>query len=106
MRFREDFVLEETKSKIKGRDHPALVEVVQDNSNEEATKDEANEMPLLTFLARRGLLILTIPRLRVSGVISNSPYILVLDRGHVLQNDPTSARQAMCFYFDPISLPR
>ncbi|KAJ6719452.1 hypothetical protein OIU79_007166 [Salix purpurea] len=62
MRFREDFVLEETKSKIKGRDHPALVEVVQDNSNEEATKDEANEMPLLTFLARRGLLILTIPR--------------------------------------------
>uniref|UniRef100_A0A6N2N236 Uncharacterized protein n=1 Tax=Salix viminalis TaxID=40686 RepID=A0A6N2N236_SALVM len=61
MRFREDFVLEETKSKIKGRDHPALVEVIQDNSNEEAPKDEANEMPLLPFLARRGLLILTIP---------------------------------------------
>ncbi|KAJ6721768.1 hypothetical protein OIU85_024824 [Salix viminalis] len=61
MRFREDFVLEETKSKTKGRDHPALVEVIQDNSNEEAPKDEANEMPLLPFLARRGLLILTIP---------------------------------------------
>lgn len=27
MRFREDFVLEETKSDITGRDHPALVEV-------------------------------------------------------------------------------
>ncbi|XP_062079995.1 cellulose synthase A catalytic subunit 9 [UDP-forming]-like [Humulus lupulus] len=38
--------------------------------------------------------------LRVSGVISNSPYILALDCD-MYCNDPTSARQAMCFHLDP-----
>ncbi|XP_073156436.1 cellulose synthase-like protein G2 isoform X2 [Henckelia pumila] len=37
--------------------------------------------------------------LRASAMISNSPYILVLD-GDMYCNDPTSARQAMCFYLD------
>lgn len=37
--------------------------------------------------------------LRVSGVISNSPYILGLDCD-MFCNDPTSARQAMCFHLD------
>ncbi|KAJ6898631.1 cellulose synthase-like protein E6 isoform X2 [Populus alba x Populus x berolinensis] len=108
MRFREDFVLEETKSDITGRDHPALVEVIQDNSNEEAPKDEANKMPLLVYVSREkrpshphhfkaGALNVL---LRVSGVISNSPHILVLDCD-MYCNDPTSARQAMCFFFDP-----
>ncbi|KAL9352973.1 hypothetical protein Peur_055653 [Populus x canadensis] len=108
MRFREDFVLEEKKSDITGRDHPALIEVIQDNSNEEAPKDEANEMPLLVYVSREkrpshphhfkaGALNVL---LRVSGVISNSPHILVLDCD-MYCNDPTSARQAMCFFFDP-----
>ncbi|KAI8566398.1 hypothetical protein RHMOL_Rhmol02G0037100 [Rhododendron molle] len=38
--------------------------------------------------------------LRVSAMISNSPYILVLDCD-MYCNDPTSARQAMCFHLDP-----
>uniref|UniRef100_A0A1S4AGU2 Cellulose synthase-like protein G2 n=2 Tax=Nicotiana TaxID=4085 RepID=A0A1S4AGU2_TOBAC len=38
--------------------------------------------------------------LRVSGIISNSPYILILDCD-MHSNDPSSARQAMCFHLDP-----
>lgn len=38
--------------------------------------------------------------LRVSGIMTNSPYILVLDCD-MYCNDPTSARQAMCFHLDP-----
>ncbi|OVA05277.1 Cellulose synthase [Macleaya cordata] len=38
--------------------------------------------------------------LRVSGIISNAPYILVLDCD-MYCNDPTSAKQAMCFHMDP-----
>ncbi|XP_057771363.1 cellulose synthase-like protein G2 isoform X2 [Salvia miltiorrhiza] len=38
--------------------------------------------------------------LRVSGMISKSPYILTLDCD-MYCNDPTSARQAMCFHLDP-----
>uniref|UniRef100_A0A7N2LY96 Cellulose synthase n=1 Tax=Quercus lobata TaxID=97700 RepID=A0A7N2LY96_QUELO len=37
--------------------------------------------------------------LRVSGVISNGPYLLVLDCD-MYCNDPTSARQAICFHLD------
>ena len=39
-------------------------------------------------------------QLRVSAIMSNSPYILVLDCD-MYCNDPTSARQAMCFHLDP-----
>ncbi|GFP95892.1 cellulose synthase-like protein e6 [Phtheirospermum japonicum] len=65
-------------------------------------------MPLLVYVAREkrpshphhfkaGALNALI---RVSAVMSNAPYILVLDCDHYC-NDPTSARQAMCFYLDP-----
>ncbi|CAK7327209.1 unnamed protein product [Dovyalis caffra] len=108
MSFGEDSVLEETNSNITGGDHPALIEVIKDNSYEEAPKDEANEIPLLVYVSREkrpshphhfkaGALNVL---LRVSGVISNSPYLLVLDCD-MYCNDPTSARQAMCFHFDP-----
>ncbi|KAI3857171.1 hypothetical protein MKW98_010585 [Papaver atlanticum] len=40
-------------------------------------------------------------QLRVSGIINNDPYILVLDCD-MYCNDPTSAKQAMCFYFPHI----
>lgn len=43
-------------------------------------------------------------QLRVSGMISNSSYILTLDCD-MYCNDPTSARQAMCFHLDPILSP-
>lgn len=82
--------------------------MIQDNSNEEAPKDEANKMPLLVYVSREkrpshphhfkaGALNVL---LRVSGVMSNSPHILMLDCD-MYCNDPTSARQAMCFFFDP-----
>lgn len=38
-------------------------------------------------------------QLRVSAMISNSSYILILDCD-MYCNDPTSARKAMCFYCD------
>lgn len=39
-------------------------------------------------------------QLRVSEIISNGPYILVLDCD-MYCNDPNSAQQAMCFHLDP-----
>lgn len=39
-------------------------------------------------------------QLRVSGIMSNAPYILVLDCD-MYCNDPISAKQAMCFHLDP-----
>ncbi|OIT23967.1 cellulose synthase-like protein g2 [Nicotiana attenuata] len=39
-------------------------------------------------------------KLRVSGIISNAPYLLVLDCDFFC-HDPTSARKAMCFHLDP-----
>ncbi|KAJ4830301.1 hypothetical protein Tsubulata_048123 [Turnera subulata] len=52
-----------------------------------------------TYCVDRSLLE-TYTDLRISGVMSNSPYILVLDCD-MYCNDPTSARQAMCFHLDP-----
>ncbi|KAJ9182237.1 hypothetical protein P3X46_006254 [Hevea brasiliensis] len=98
LRSKEDLGFEDTNNITTTRDHPALVEVMQDNSY---------EMPLLVYVSREkrpshphnfkaGALNAL---LRVSGVISNSPYVLVLDCD-MYCNDPTSARQAMCFYLD------
>ncbi|KAJ4719006.1 Cellulose synthase [Melia azedarach] len=90
-----------------GQDHPTLVEVIQDNSG--GTKQAGCvHMPLLVYVSREkrpdhlhhfkaGALNVL---LRVSGVISNAPYILGLDCD-MYCNDPTSARQAMCFHLDP-----
>lgn len=39
-------------------------------------------------------------QLRVSGIMSNSPYVLGLDCD-MYSSDPSSARQAMCFHMDP-----
>lgn len=41
---------------------------------------------------------------RVSAVISNSPYLLVLDCD-MFCGEPASARQAMCFHLDPKKSP-
>ncbi|KAL9225208.1 hypothetical protein vseg_001157 [Gypsophila vaccaria] len=65
-------------------------------------------MPLLVYVARekrpqfphhaKAGAINTL--LRVSGLLSNNPIFLVLDCD-MYCNDPTSARQAMCFHLDP-----
>ncbi|KAL3812498.1 hypothetical protein ACJIZ3_013766 [Penstemon smallii] len=93
-------------STIVSKDHPPLIEVISD-SKDQAMDSDKEEMPLLVYVAREkrpshhhnfkaGALNVL---LRVSGLISNSPYILVLDCD-MYCNDPTSARQAMCFHLD------
>ncbi|EEF33092.1 transferase, putative [Ricinus communis] len=102
MKARENGWLEGI-GKEHSRDHSALVEVI----NEIEQKDHV-EMPLLVYVSREkrpssphnfkaGALNIL---LRVSAAVSNSPYILVLDCD-MYSNDPTSARQAMCFHLDP-----
>ncbi|KAL0457056.1 UNVERIFIED_CONTAM: Cellulose synthase A catalytic subunit [UDP-forming] [Sesamum latifolium] len=91
------------------RDHPPVIEVMTDENGDSSLK----EMPLLVYVARRkGLVIHTISKeehsmfygnhlqLRVSAVISNAPYFMVLDCD-MYCNDPSSVRQTMCFYLDP-----
>ncbi|XAR49015.1 Cellulose synthase (UDP-forming) [Bertholletia excelsa] len=83
------------------QDHPTVVE-------EESMDADAAEMPLLIYVSREKTP--SIPHhfkggalnvlLRVSALISNSPYILMLDCD-MYCNDPTSTRQAMCFHLDP-----
>ncbi|GER56159.1 cellulose synthase-like protein [Striga asiatica] len=82
------------------RDHPPTIEVM--------TEGPIQEMPLLVYVSRekrpghphhfKGGALNTL--LRVSALISNAPYFLVLDCDMYCE-DPSSARQAMCFYLDP-----
>ncbi|RAL54529.1 hypothetical protein DM860_001657 [Cuscuta australis] len=92
-------------SKSVSRDHQPTIEVMRDE-NEDSSG--LREMPLLVYVAREkrpghphhfkgGALNVLF---RVSAVISNAPYFLVLDCD-MYCNDPSSARQAMCFYLDP-----
>ena len=53
--------------------------------------------PSLPLLIAKITMVL---QLRVSEKFSNGPYLLVLDCD-MYCNDPTSARQAMCFHLDP-----
>ncbi|KAL4295989.1 hypothetical protein GQ457_12G004170 [Hibiscus cannabinus] len=91
------------------RDHPSIIEVINEYPQEEMPQVK---MPQFVYVSREkrpshhhnfkaGALNVL---LRVSSVMSNSPYILVLDCD-MYCNDPTSARQAMCFYCDPQTSP-
>ncbi|GMI95928.1 cellulose synthase like G2, ARABIDOPSIS THALIANA CELLULOSE SYNTHASE LIKE G2 [Hibiscus trionum] len=91
------------------RDHPAIIEVINEYPKEEM---QQVKLPLLVYVSREkrpshhhnfkaGALNVL---LRVSATMSNSPYILVLDCD-MYCNDPTSARQAMCYYCDPRTPP-
>nr|UMZ08748.1 cellulose synthase-like M [Panax notoginseng] len=96
---------------ITGDGRAPLVQVIHDSSrgNEDDENDENDEqMPLLVYVSRErrpsyphrfkaGALNAL---LRVSGIISNFPYVMVLDCD-MYCNDPTSAKQAMCFHLDP-----
>ncbi|KAL6292186.1 hypothetical protein ACE6H2_000328 [Prunus campanulata] len=107
-RVREKATVGDTRSGL-GRDHPAVIEVIQETSNDDAIQEnETKNMPLLVYVSREkrpfyphyfkaGALNVL---LRVSGVISNSPYILGLDCD-MHCHDSSSARQAMCFHLDP-----
>lgn len=89
-------------------DHPSTIEVIHRNSSDEVAQADQQQMPLLVYVSREkrpshshnfkaGALNVL---LRVSGVISNSPCVLVLDCD-MFCNDPSSARRAMCFHLDP-----
>ncbi|KAK1592882.1 hypothetical protein Q3G72_031904 [Acer saccharum] len=89
-------------------DRPPCVEILHDNRKDEENNEDKNKMPMLVYVSRErrpsyphrykaGALNAL---LRVSGIISNAPYVLVLDCD-MYCNDPTSARQAMCFHLDP-----
>ncbi|KAJ7950121.1 Cellulose synthase [Quillaja saponaria] len=100
----QKFGEQQENSRVVHDRHPH-VEIIHNNWNNE---DQAHEMPLLVYVSRerrpshhprfKAGALNTL--LRVSGIISNSPYILVLDCD-MYCNDPTSARQAMCFHLDP-----
>ncbi|XP_057959825.1 cellulose synthase-like protein G2 isoform X2 [Malania oleifera] len=86
--------------------HPPVVKLMNHEIADEANTAR-EDMPLLVYVSREkkprhphhfkaGALNVL---LRVSGLISNSPYILVLDCD-MYSNDPSSARQAMCFHLD------
>ncbi|KAI5386712.1 hypothetical protein KIW84_073020 [Lathyrus oleraceus] len=108
--FKEDiqtFIKDKAFSKdsITVGDHSPVIEVMQENIIDDV---DNVKMPLLVYVSRErkpfsphhfkaGALNAL---LRVSAVMSNSPYILVLDCD-MFCNDATSARYAMCFHLDP-----
>lgn len=93
----------EESRRTNAQGQPALIEVIQENT---VSKDGVC-MPRLVYVSREKSL--SHPHhfkagalnvlLRVSGMMSNSPYVLVLDCD-MYCSDPTSARQAMCFHLD------
>ncbi|KAF3955668.1 hypothetical protein CMV_019135 [Castanea mollissima] len=99
----DEFRIEEEKIKVGAN----LVAIIHDNKNNEGDVEDQTQMPLLVYVSRerrpscphrfKAGALNTL--LRVSGVISNGPYLLVLDCD-MYCNDPTSARQAMCFHLD------
>lgn len=101
--FRKDEAF--SRDSITVGDHSSVIEVMQ----EDIIDDVDNvKMPQLVYVSRErksssphhfkaGALNVL---LRVSAVMSNSPYILDLDCD-MFCNDPTSARYAMCFHLDP-----
>ncbi|KAF6174664.1 hypothetical protein GIB67_006316 [Kingdonia uniflora] len=89
------------------KDRPSHIEIIHDDYEMNVRSDDLTNMPRLVYVARekrhdephhyKAGALNTL--LRVSGVMSNSPYILVLDCD-MYCNDPSSARQAMCFHLD------
>ncbi|KAK7322507.1 hypothetical protein VNO77_25889 [Canavalia gladiata] len=81
-------------------DRPTKIEIINDEA----------EIPLVVYVSRerrphvphryKGGALNTL--LRVSGLISNGPYVLIVDCD-MYCNDPSSAKQAMCFFLDPIT---
>lgn len=89
-------------------DRAPHVVIIHDNQNSGSNDDDKVEMPLLVYVSREKRP--SLPHrfkagalntlLRVSGVLSNAPYMLVLDCD-MYCNEPASAKQAMCFHLDP-----
>ncbi|CAI9118265.1 OLC1v1019803C1 [Oldenlandia corymbosa var. corymbosa] len=104
--------IKENTSMATSKDHPARVEVINLMADSDPV-DAGETMPLAVYVSREknpshphhfkaGALNTLI---RVSGMLSNSPYVLVLDCDMYCSN-PSSARQAMCFHLDPNKSPQ
>ncbi|XP_057761548.1 cellulose synthase-like protein G2 [Arachis stenosperma] len=82
-------------------------QIVTNRSSHIEIINEQPETPLVVYVSRerrpslphkfKGGALNTL--LRVSGLISNGPYVLVVDCD-MYCNDPSSAKQAMCFFLD------
>ncbi|KAI3790696.1 hypothetical protein L2E82_03929 [Cichorium intybus] len=89
-------------------DRPPRVAIINDNRKGKRNEENEVQMPLLVYVSRERRP--SLPHrfkagalntlLRVSGILSNAPYMLVLDCD-MYCNEPTSAKQAMCFHLDP-----
>ncbi|KAI3825355.1 hypothetical protein L1987_06838 [Smallanthus sonchifolius] len=90
-------------------DRPPHVTIIHENRKRRTgNTDDQAEMPLLVYVSREKRP--SLPHrfkagalnalLRVSGVLSNAAYMLVLDCD-MYCNEPTSVKQAMCFHLDP-----
>ncbi|KAK7268725.1 hypothetical protein RIF29_21433 [Crotalaria pallida] len=87
------------------QNHPSFIEVIKENTSHDK---EQVKLPSLVYVSREkksshphnfkaGALNALC---RVSAVMSNAPYILVLDCD-MFCSEPSSARQALCFHLDP-----
>ncbi|GKF02285.1 cellulose synthase-like protein G2, partial [Tanacetum coccineum] len=89
-------------------DRAPHVAIIHDNQKSGSNDGDKVQMPLLVYVSREKRP--SLPHrfkagalntlLRVSGVLSNAPYMLVLDCD-MYCNEPASAKQAMCFHLDP-----
>ncbi|XP_028762335.1 cellulose synthase-like protein G2 [Neltuma alba] len=106
--FKAEIMRVRTDGHVSGisQDHPSMIEVMEENTAEEMSAK--GKLPVVVYVSREkktsqphhfkaGALNVL---LRVSGVMSNAPYFLVLDCD-MMCNDPTSVKQAMCFHLDP-----
>ncbi|XP_038876182.1 cellulose synthase-like protein G1 isoform X2 [Benincasa hispida] len=99
----ERYGMEKDKSDVV-KDRSASVKIILDGKND---GKGGCRLPLRVYVSRERRP--SVPHrykagninslVRVSGLISNNPYLLVLDCD-MHCNDPTSVKQAMCFYLD------
>ncbi|XP_060970044.1 cellulose synthase A catalytic subunit 4 [UDP-forming]-like [Cannabis sativa] len=87
-------------------DHPGMIQVMLGSGG--GVDVEGNELPRLVYISpekrpryhhhnKAGAMNALV---RVSGVLTNAPFILTLDCGHYLNNSKTM-KEAMCFLMDP-----
>ncbi|XP_025619735.1 cellulose synthase-like protein G2 isoform X1 [Arachis hypogaea] len=110
LRFREDEVHSGDATGITSQNHASIIEVCFWQVIQEDSRDEIEpvNLPSLVYVSREkkpshphhfkaGALNALY---RISAVMSNSPYILVLDCD-MFCSEPDSVRQALCFHLDP-----
>ncbi|KAK4783042.1 hypothetical protein SAY86_007416 [Trapa natans] len=88
------------------KDHPGMIQVFLGHSG--GVDTEGNELPRLVYVSREkrpsfqhhkkaGAMNALV---RVSGVLTNAPFLLNLDCDHYINNS-RAVREAMCFLMDP-----